>query len=58
MVWKVAKDGGKVDQISGATISSRSMIDAVTKARKLLDGNRKKIVNGQPMKRGEVCDAP
>jgi electron transport complex protein RnfG len=58
MVWKVAKDGGNVDQISGATISSRSMIDAVIKARKLLDENREKIINGQPMKEGEVCDAP
>ncbi|MCP4198648.1 MAG: RnfABCDGE type electron transport complex subunit G [Proteobacteria bacterium] len=57
MVWKVAKDGGKVDQISGATISSRSMIDAVKKARKLLDENREEIVNGKPMKQGEVCDA-
>jgi electron transport complex protein RnfG len=58
MVWKVSKDGGNVDQISGATISSRSMIDAVIKARKLLDENREKIINGQPMKEGEVCDAP
>jgi electron transport complex protein RnfG len=57
MVWKVAKDGGNVDQITGATISSRSMIDAVTKAQKVLTKNREKIVSGKPMKRGEVCDA-
>jgi electron transport complex protein RnfG len=58
MVWKVAKDGGNVDQITGATISSRSMIDAVTKAQKVLTENREKIVSGKPMKRGEVCHAP
>ncbi len=58
MVWKVAKDGGNVDQITGATISSRSMIDAVTKAQKVLTENRDTILNGAPMKKGEVCHAP
>jgi len=55
--WKVSKDGGNVDQISGATISSRSMIDAILKARKLLEENREAILSGEPMGEGEVCDA-
>ena len=55
MVWKVVKDGGDVDQISGATISSRSMIDAVEKAQAVLATHRERIVHGRAMKDGEVC---
>jgi electron transport complex protein RnfG len=57
MVWKVAKDGGDVDQISGATISSRSMIDCIQKAQNLVKSSLDKIVSGTPMKQGEVCNA-
>jgi electron transport complex protein RnfG len=57
MVWKVTKDGGGVDQISGATISSRSMIDAILKARKLLAENKDEILAKESMKQGEVCNA-
>ena len=32
MTWKVKKDGGDVDAISGATITSRAVINCVTKA--------------------------
>ena len=53
--WKVAKDGGDVDQISGATISSRSMIAAVEKAQTVLAKHRERIVQGRAMKDGEVC---
>ncbi len=31
-IWKVAKDGGSIDAISGATISSRAFCDAVSDA--------------------------
>ena len=47
---KVVKDGGQVDQIGGATISSRSMIDAVLKAQDLLAKHKAEIVSGEPMK--------
>jgi electron transport complex protein RnfG len=56
MVWKVAKDGGDVDQISGATISSRSMIDAILGAQKLLAEQRGEILEAEPLGAGEVCD--
>jgi electron transport complex protein RnfG len=58
MVWKVVRDGGNVDQISGATISSRSMINAITKAQAVLTEHREKILHGRPMKKGEGCNAP
>ena len=57
MVWKVTKDGGNVDQIGGATISSRSMIDAILDAQKLLAESRDAILKAKPMAKGEVCDA-
>ncbi|MCP4603551.1 MAG: RnfABCDGE type electron transport complex subunit G [Proteobacteria bacterium] len=57
MVWKVTKDGGEVDQISGATISSRSMIDSVLKAQKLLTENKDAVMSAEPMAEGEVCNA-
>ncbi|MBW2530419.1 MAG: RnfABCDGE type electron transport complex subunit G [Deltaproteobacteria bacterium] len=56
MVWKVVKDGGEVDQIGGATISSRSMIDAVLKAQKLLAEKKDEILSAAPLGAGEVCD--
>jgi len=55
--WAVVKDGGEVDQISGATISSRSMIDAITRAFEFFEGNKSRIIQGKPMKPGEVCNA-
>jgi electron transport complex protein RnfG len=57
MVWKVAKDGGAVDQISGATISSRSMLDAILQAQKLLAGHKDAILAAAPLGPREVCDA-
>ena len=57
MVWKVTKDGGDVDAISGATISSRSMINAIEKAQKLLREKKDQIVATDAMGEGEVCDA-
>ncbi len=56
MVWKVAKDGGPVDQISGATISSRSVIDGIVDAIELFEKKNKEIMSAEPMKDGEVCD--
>jgi electron transport complex protein RnfG len=57
MVWKVRKDGGEVDQLSGATISSRSMLDAITKAQQLLADHGDAILKAEPLGEGEVCDA-
>jgi electron transport complex protein RnfG len=57
MVWKVEKDGGDVDQISGATISSRSVLNAIGKAQKLVGAKGDTITNAQSMEPGEVCHA-
>jgi H+/Na+-translocating ferredoxin:NAD+ oxidoreductase subunit G len=55
--WDVAKDGGDIDQLSGATISSRSVIDSVTKAMKIFSKNKDEILNAEALPLGEVCDA-
>jgi electron transport complex protein RnfG len=55
--WKVTKDGGDIDQISGATISSRSMLDAIIKSQKLLAEHLDEILAAEPMQAEEVCDA-
>lgn len=57
MVWKVSKDGGDVDQISGATISSRSILYAIEKAQRLLAEKRQQLLEAKPMAENEVCDA-
>ncbi len=55
--WKVRKDGGQIDSISGATISSRSMIIAVDKAHALLKKYMDEIQNKEAMGAKEVCNA-
>lgn len=55
--WAVTKDGGDVDQLSGATISSRCMLNAVGKAQKLLAEHGKEILEAKPMEdSSEACD--
>ncbi|MDJ0764799.1 MAG: RnfABCDGE type electron transport complex subunit G [Myxococcota bacterium] len=57
IIWKVTKDGGDIDNISGATISSRSMIDAILKAQKLLQDHKDEIASAPRLATGEVCGA-
>ncbi len=57
IAWKVTKDGGDVDQISGATISSRSMIDAITKAQELVLEHEDEILSAEPIDPKEGCNA-
>ncbi|MBN2719192.1 MAG: RnfABCDGE type electron transport complex subunit G [Deltaproteobacteria bacterium] len=54
--WTVVKDGGDVNQISGATISSRSLLRAIHKAQDIWKNNREDILNKAPIAEGEVCD--
>lgn len=42
--WRVRKDGGEIDQITGATISPRAVVSAVKLALELFEQNRSKIV--------------
>lgn len=41
--WAVTGDGGEIDQISGATITSRGVINAVRKALEFYQANRDKL---------------
>jgi electron transport complex protein RnfG len=43
--WKVKKDGGDIDQISGATISPRAVTKAVFEGLKFYSKNRSKILH-------------
>jgi len=49
--WKVKKDGGDIDEISGATISSRAMVRAVSKALRIYEKYKNEILN----RRAEKC---
>ena len=57
MNWSVTKDGGEVDQISGATISSRSVLDCIEKGREYLKEKRVAIDGATPLGDGEECHA-
>jgi electron transport complex protein RnfG len=57
MNWTVTKDGGEVDQISGATISSRSVLNCIEKGRAFLEEKRSTLERAAPMKAGEECHA-
>jgi Na+-translocating ferredoxin:NAD+ oxidoreductase subunit G len=57
MVWKVKSDGGEVDAVSGATISSRAVLNCVTKAQAFMKANLDAISNGKSMAPDEECHA-
>lgn len=57
MVWKVKSDGGNVDAVSGATISSRAVLNCVTKAQSFLSKNLSRITTSEPMGENEECHA-
>ena len=57
MIWKVKSDGGNVDAISGATISSRAVLSCVTKAQDFLKKNLSRIRESEPMGQNEECHA-
>ena len=44
--WRVKKDGGDIDHITAATISSRAVTDAVREALEAYLANREAIENG------------
>jgi electron transport complex protein RnfG len=43
-VWKVRKDGGAIDAVSGATISSRALCDALSNGLKLYQDNKEALL--------------
>lgn len=57
MSWRVTKDGGDVDQISGATISSRSVLNCIEKGRAFLTEKKDAIDSAKALSDGEECHA-
>lgn len=47
-VWKVSKDGGAIDAVSGATISSRALCDAISNGLKTYQENKPAIFDAVP----------
>jgi electron transport complex protein RnfG len=45
--WRVKKDGGEFDQITGATISPRAIVGAVKKGLEFYRDHKQKIVAAQ-----------
>lgn len=46
-VWRVRRDGGEIDQITGATVTSRTVVNAVRDALHYLDANRDEIFSSE-----------
>ncbi|MBW2059640.1 MAG: RnfABCDGE type electron transport complex subunit G [Deltaproteobacteria bacterium] len=44
--WAVKKDGGEIDQITGATISPRAVVEAIHRGLVIYQKNREKILGG------------
>ncbi len=51
--WKVKKDGGIFDQFSGATITPRAVVLAVTKGLKLFQANQQTLLHSEPTAQAE-----
>ena len=45
--WRVAKDGGEIDEITAATISSRAVADAVNSVSKVFKEHQAMLTGGQ-----------
>ena len=43
--WAVQKDGGEIDQITGATVSPRAVVKAVEQGLRVFDENKAKILS-------------
>lgn len=54
--WSVVKDGGDVNQLSGATISSRSTLNAIFKAQQIWKNNKEQINTQAALSDGESCN--
>jgi electron transport complex protein RnfG len=57
MKWQVKKDGGDVDALSGATISSRAVLRCISRAQELLKENLDRLPEAAPMSDRETCNA-
>jgi Na+-translocating ferredoxin:NAD+ oxidoreductase subunit G len=46
--WRVRKDGGQVDSLTGATITTRVVSEAIVSALRFFQENREAILTGEP----------
>lgn len=46
--WRVRKDGGQVDSLTGATITTRVVSEAIVNALRFFQENREAILTGEP----------
>lgn len=46
--WQVRRDGGEVDQLSGATVTSRAVVEAVRNALLYFDAHREQLFAAPP----------
>ena len=47
-IWRLSEDGGSFDAVTGATVSSRAVVDALEKANELFSLNQAAILSGNP----------
>ena len=46
--WSLRADGGSIDQISGATVTSRAVTDALQRALRFFDAERERLLEVRP----------
>ena len=46
--WTLRADGGEIDQITGATITSRALTDALQRALRFFDAERDRLLEARP----------
>lgn len=46
--WALRADGGRIDQIAGATVTSRAVTDALQRALRFFDAERERLLEARP----------
>ena len=46
--WSLSADGGRIDQIAGATVTSRAVTDALQRALRFFDAERERLLEVRP----------
>ncbi len=46
--WSLNADGGRIDQIAGATVTSRAVTDALQRALRFFDAEREQLLEARP----------
>lgn len=56
--WAVKKDGGEIDQLTGATITPRAIVAAVYQALQFFEANKTALLNQMPQAQLSLSKAP